>query len=454
VRILKLNIGCGKSYDPEYYNIDLYDNVLADEEMSILNLKFDENSVDEIKSIHVIEHLTYFEVIYAFSEIFRVLKQNGKLIIETPNLNKSCQDFIDSNEKQKKIVLGWLYGVPDKGLQHKLCFPKDLLLELLENVGFMKISIKNFYNQENIPTMRVECHKNDILEEYRAFQMIAQVRKKLFLTELIKFDESYLIKEQEDLIIFSLINLLSFFKTNDEKKIHEMMVFLILRWPIYAKILTDEIYNQNLISKTKIKHTDNIIKIISQFDLPNILLYTLKGSSIFPNTQDMVFNSVISLAEEIIKGLYYKVGIKGEILKKLKDLQEKVKIPEISIFTAKVLEKKSLFYFYSGIKNFYRGEYHKSFNKLLTAIKLHRNNFFFYWNLAKVLFKLEKEQEAVQFYKYTLRCINLTDVKYKKLIRKDVKRERDWIKKKIGKIPKFEPITSISNYHHDHIFNS
>ena len=133
---MKLNIGCGKKYDPEYYNIDLYEDLVADRLMSAFNLEFADNTCEKVKAIHVLEHLSFFETIYALSEFFRVLEPYGELILETPDLEKTCQHYLKANEEQKKEILGWFYGIPHKGLQHKICFPPYLLEELLTNVGF------------------------------------------------------------------------------------------------------------------------------------------------------------------------------------------------------------------------------------------------------------------------------------------------------------------------------
>ncbi|KKM01223.1 hypothetical protein LCGC14_1796550, partial [marine sediment metagenome] len=98
---MKLNIGCGKKYEPGYCNIDLYETLIVDKLMSAIDLHFEDNSIEEIKAIHLIEHLSFFEAIYALSEFFRVLETGGKLIIETPDLKKVCHHYLDSTKEQK-----------------------------------------------------------------------------------------------------------------------------------------------------------------------------------------------------------------------------------------------------------------------------------------------------------------------------------------------------------------
>ena len=133
---MKLNIGCGKKYDPNYVNIDFQERLVADKIMSAIDLDFNDNSCEEIKAIHLIEHLSFFESHYALSEFFRVLDFDGKLIIETPDIESAFKNYLNSNYEKQKEILGWVFGVPDPGLQHKLCYPLEMLLDLLEKTGF------------------------------------------------------------------------------------------------------------------------------------------------------------------------------------------------------------------------------------------------------------------------------------------------------------------------------
>ena len=102
---MKLNIGCGKNFEPDYCNIDLYEDLIADKKMSALNLEFGDNSCQEIKAIHLIEHLGFYQSIYAISEFFRVLEPECKLFLETPDLEKAFRTYLNSNYEQKKDAL-------------------------------------------------------------------------------------------------------------------------------------------------------------------------------------------------------------------------------------------------------------------------------------------------------------------------------------------------------------
>jgi predicted SAM-dependent methyltransferase len=94
---LKLNLGCGIIYKAGYINIDKFDNSVADMVRDVDDLPFNSNSVDVIESNHLLEHFDYIHTIYALSEWFRVLKPDGVLILETPDLEKSFKKFISTN---------------------------------------------------------------------------------------------------------------------------------------------------------------------------------------------------------------------------------------------------------------------------------------------------------------------------------------------------------------------
>ena len=194
---MKLNIGSGKRYEPGYCNIDLFEHILTDKQMSAMNLSFSDNSCEEVKATQVIEHMNFFKALYALSEFFRVLQPNGILIIETPDIEKAFQLYLKANYEQQKDILGWIFGVPHKGLQHMLCYPSKLLTEMLIKTGFSEIKEKRFYNTESIPTLRIECKK---FSEENSFQLLTHIRKKLLLENLTDFKNSFLTKEQEDLM--------------------------------------------------------------------------------------------------------------------------------------------------------------------------------------------------------------------------------------------------------------
>jgi tetratricopeptide (TPR) repeat protein len=127
-------------------------------------------------------------------------------------------------------------------------------------------------------------------------------------------------------------------------------------------------------------------------------------------------------------------------------MSENIKETEINFFSFKLIEQKSLDYFYKGIKAFYLKKYKTAHNKFIEALRLYRDDLFYYWNIAKVLAKLELEEQAIKFYKLTLRFLRLKKVEFKDEIKLDIKKELHWVRNKQGPTPKFEPVISLEKY--------
>ena len=81
----KLNLGCGDKILPGYINVDVAEARLGKKPDVLCDLRkltpFEDQSVDEILSVHVVEHFWRWEVVDILKEWVRVLKPGGKLVI-------------------------------------------------------------------------------------------------------------------------------------------------------------------------------------------------------------------------------------------------------------------------------------------------------------------------------------------------------------------------------------
>ena len=104
----KLNLGCGDKLINGYINVDLVTEragVTPDVNCDIRKLTvFDTDYADEILAVHVIEHFWRWEVEDILAEWVRVLKPNGKLILECPNLISACEEFLKDPDASKKFL--------------------------------------------------------------------------------------------------------------------------------------------------------------------------------------------------------------------------------------------------------------------------------------------------------------------------------------------------------------
>lgn len=87
---MKLDIGCGKVKEKGWVGLDQIDFGQKYVHDVRQGLPFKDNSVEEIRSSHFVEHLTGAERVPFFNELHRVLKKGGKATITTPCWSHAC----------------------------------------------------------------------------------------------------------------------------------------------------------------------------------------------------------------------------------------------------------------------------------------------------------------------------------------------------------------------------
>lgn len=139
--MIKLNLGSGGDYIEGYVNVDLYAEK-ADERYDIAKLPYPDNSVDEIRAFHVIEHFDYMYGHEVLHEWHRVLKVNGRLHLETPDLEASCRELLSRDHDGQWKLFGHMFSEPwvNPGLIHKMLYTEWLLRKSLNYAGFTKIN--------------------------------------------------------------------------------------------------------------------------------------------------------------------------------------------------------------------------------------------------------------------------------------------------------------------------
>jgi glycosyltransferase involved in cell wall biosynthesis/predicted SAM-dependent methyltransferase len=146
--LIKLHIGCGTQIKEGYYNIDQYVDAPGVIQMDIFNLSFETDSVDEIFTEHMLEHIGKFEVPLALKEWARVLKPDGKLVMNLPNLEWCMQQWLAKPEDER---WGWqldtVFGLQTHpGEFHKTGFTAPRLQQLLKVAGFQNINISDYWS--------------------------------------------------------------------------------------------------------------------------------------------------------------------------------------------------------------------------------------------------------------------------------------------------------------------
>lgn len=137
---MKLNLGCGTDYQEGYVNVDMYSDSQVDARFDISAVPYEDNSVDEIRAYHVIEHFDYKQAHLVLKEWHRVLKPGGTIRIETPDFLESCKDFITADEDRRWKLYGHFFSEAWRpGFVHKFLFIESELHKALTWAGFTDI---------------------------------------------------------------------------------------------------------------------------------------------------------------------------------------------------------------------------------------------------------------------------------------------------------------------------
>jgi GT2 family glycosyltransferase/tetratricopeptide (TPR) repeat protein len=169
---VRLNLGCGDKPLPGYINCDLFPQDGVDEIFSLDEIPYADHSVDEIQSIHSLEHLPRPRAEAAIKEWSRVLKKGGKLRLKVPDFEECCRLFL---ENPPNVIPDWylytIYGVQDfrdvpdapfkdkvnYGQIHYTGFTEKKLKKLLTEAGFA-IDNMHKYDGYMTPSISVEAH--------------------------------------------------------------------------------------------------------------------------------------------------------------------------------------------------------------------------------------------------------------------------------------------------------
>jgi predicted SAM-dependent methyltransferase len=109
---IRLNLGCGGRPLSDYINVDMdtlqqirarYPNQkfaddLVIEQFDIFNLPYAKNSVDEIRSEGLIEHLSFIDESKFFYEVARALKPGGILYLSTVDFEMAAKQWLAADD--------------------------------------------------------------------------------------------------------------------------------------------------------------------------------------------------------------------------------------------------------------------------------------------------------------------------------------------------------------------
>jgi len=140
-----LNLACGQNYLEGYINIDdlsMYNGAMkVDKEADVFELKWDNNSVNEIVLSHFAMYIDYKTMGVLLKRWQKWLIPGGRIIIETGDV-KSIAKYILNNDNPDDIngsngvmqLFGW-----ETTAGHKWAWCPQTLGQQLKTAGFSKI---------------------------------------------------------------------------------------------------------------------------------------------------------------------------------------------------------------------------------------------------------------------------------------------------------------------------
>ena len=373
---MKLNIGCGYDYLKGYCNIDSSRASLADRLMQAHSLAFDSCSAEEIVAKQLIEHLGYFKGIYFLSECFRVLKPGGVLRLETPHFEQSIERFLKGSRNGRESVIIWLYGAETDNMQHKFCFPSDLLVSLSRMTGFRVLKQETFMYEKHRPAIRLLLKKTGRVAR---LQFMAELRNRLVLKGIPDFSNECVISEQE-----KLLKKLAVMHKADYRHILDMAVC--------SAGIVNEFFGLIMLEDPAAQKYSAAARYLSGKGFQAVLLNKLIENRAGAGRQKEALEQTYRQGRLIISALL--AGKKARMPVPVKS--------EIVILSDPVLKDISGKLFAAGLKEFRLANYDRALLLFAGAASIFRDDPFVYWNMASAEIMKHNRKRAMSNYEKAL----------------------------------------------------
>lgn len=133
---VRLNLGSRDRSLAGWLNMDIDKHPGVDIVGDVSDLsRFADESVDEIRASHVLEHFPHTRTLDVLKEWHRVLKENGKLYVAVPDFARGIEIY--QRRGLEDWVVNWLYGDQCYATAfHYTAFDERRLTRLLMQTGF------------------------------------------------------------------------------------------------------------------------------------------------------------------------------------------------------------------------------------------------------------------------------------------------------------------------------
>ena len=118
---IRLHLGCGGERLDGFVNVDLYPHdpeaedssrfgCVADAFADMRQLGLSDSTIDEIFTAHTLEHFTRWEGIDMLQDWFRMCREGGRVVIETPRFASCVIGLLMPFSKIRQMARSQFYG--------------------------------------------------------------------------------------------------------------------------------------------------------------------------------------------------------------------------------------------------------------------------------------------------------------------------------------------------------
>ena len=193
---LRLNLGCGRSILPGWFNVDQVDlpgvdlvqdlNNMGRERwnMAAWDANFSENSIDQFMMSHTIEHIT--NTLPLMQELHRIAKPDAKIVIRCPYGSSDDADE-DPTHVRRYFLQSWLYFAQPAYWRADYGYRGDWQVETIELV----VPTSRFNGMTVETAMNIVRSERNVVREMiatlRAVKPIREPKRELQVPPAIKF---------------------------------------------------------------------------------------------------------------------------------------------------------------------------------------------------------------------------------------------------------------------------
>jgi len=144
---IKLDIGCGAKLADGYTGVDAYVTGPGIVNAQMWALPYEDDTVDEIRSSHALEHVPKRMVPVTLAEWKRVLVPGGRLLLFVPDLEWCVKEWL--KRKSNGWHLDTIFGNQDHpGEFHMTGFTDDIAYGYLDEAGFSDIVVASVWSHK------------------------------------------------------------------------------------------------------------------------------------------------------------------------------------------------------------------------------------------------------------------------------------------------------------------